>query len=79
MEITKFKILYNKKKRGLICKNCIYLQVEKGYVQIYVNDDKNWKKWVESISFFCKFKGKYVRRDKSLCGDKQTVTLEAYT
>ena len=61
METTKFKI-EKKKKKEMTCKYCIFLQVEKGYIQVYVNDDRKWKKNVEAISFFCKFKGKYVRR-----------------
>ena len=80
MEITKFRT-EKKQKKEMTCKYCIYLQVEKGYKQTYVNDDRKWKKNVEAISFFCKKKGTYIRRATRYkgCPDKQTVTLEAYT
>ena len=80
MEITRFKAEKQKKKE-MTCQYCIHLKVEKGYTQIYVNDDKRWKKMVEAISFFCNKKVKYVRRATRYkgCPDKQTTTLETYT
>ena len=77
METTRFKV-EKKKKKEMVCKYCIFLHVEKGYTQIYVNDDRKWKKNVEAISFFCKKKEKYVRRQTRYrgCPDKQTTTLE---
>ena len=79
MKITKFKATKQKKKE-MTCKNCIFLEVNKGYTQIYVNDDKRWKKNVESISFFCKKKEKFVRRATRYrgCPDKQTMRLTDY-
>ena len=84
METTRFKV-EKKKKKEMVCKYCIFLQIEKGYTQIYVNDDRKWKKNVEEISFFCKDEnkknkrgGKYITRASRYksCNYKQTTMLE---